>query len=91
MKLVWLDLDSICKIYKRIKKTEKEKEENKIKMEKGRGNPFGPIPLATHGPPGAHRTGTSLSPSHLADTRAHVVSISSLLQPFLPPVTEPEE
>jgi hypothetical protein len=32
MKLVWLDLDSICKFYERNKKTEKEKEDNKIKI-----------------------------------------------------------
>jgi hypothetical protein len=29
MKLVWLDLDSICKIYKRIKKQKREKEEKR--------------------------------------------------------------
>jgi hypothetical protein len=29
MKLVWLDLDSICKIYKRNKKIEKEKEKRR--------------------------------------------------------------
>jgi hypothetical protein len=29
MKLVWLYLDSICKIYERIKKAEKEKERRK--------------------------------------------------------------
>jgi hypothetical protein len=29
MKLVWLDLDSICKIYEGNKKTEKEKEKRK--------------------------------------------------------------
>jgi hypothetical protein len=35
-------LDSKCKIYKRIKKIEKEKEENKIKLEKGLGDPIQP-------------------------------------------------
>jgi hypothetical protein len=50
IKLVWLDLDSIYKIYKREKKTEKEKEENKIKMETGRGNPFGPEKETAYGP-----------------------------------------
>jgi hypothetical protein len=51
LKLVWLDLDSICKIYKRNKKTEKkEKEENKIKIEKGPGQRFGPEQKQARGP-----------------------------------------
>jgi hypothetical protein len=36
MKWVCLDLIHIRKSFKRNKKTEKEKEENKIKIEKGR-------------------------------------------------------
>jgi hypothetical protein len=32
MKWVWLDLNHICKSYKRNKKTEKEKEERKRKI-----------------------------------------------------------
>jgi hypothetical protein len=35
-------LIAICKSYEEIKKTEKEKEENKIKIEKGSGGTFRP-------------------------------------------------
>jgi hypothetical protein len=43
-------LKNLCKSYERNKKSEKEKEENKIKMEKGRGKRFGPTPEASRGP-----------------------------------------
>jgi hypothetical protein len=36
-------LDAICKIYERNKKIEKEKEEKKGKIEKGRRERFGPV------------------------------------------------
>jgi hypothetical protein len=41
-----------AKDIKEIRKTEKRKEENKIKMEKGFGKPFSPAPQVAHGPPG---------------------------------------
>jgi hypothetical protein len=50
LKVVWIDLKEFYKIYKWNKKTEKEKEENKIKMETGRGNPFGPEEETAYGP-----------------------------------------
>jgi hypothetical protein len=63
MKLVWLDLDSIYKIYKRNMKIEKRKEGNKIKMKLDPGETIRPT---KRNQPAAHpnlpRTGT-LSPS----------------------------
>jgi hypothetical protein len=50
LKVVWIDLKELCKIYKRNKKTEKEKEEKKGKIEKGRRHRFGPVEEATRGP-----------------------------------------
>jgi hypothetical protein len=52
MKVVWLDLNQICKYYELIKKTEKEKKEKRKKIEKGSGSHFGP---ATEAATAQHR------------------------------------
>jgi hypothetical protein len=51
-------LKHFCKSYKRNKKIEKQKEENKIKIEKGRRERFGPEEETAHGPVPLNRTGT---------------------------------
>jgi hypothetical protein len=52
MKLVWLDLDSICKSYKEKRKTENEKCFRSKKNGKGRQQPTWAMPKpAAHLPP----------------------------------------
>jgi hypothetical protein len=51
-----------CKIYEGNKKTEKEKEENKIKMKKGHGGKSGPVPQAARSPATISESVCPLSP-----------------------------
>jgi hypothetical protein len=60
-KLVWLDLNQICKRYERNKKTEKEKKKRNGKIEKGQGQRIGPVPETSPRPRKLPRTGTMLS------------------------------
>jgi hypothetical protein len=50
MKLVWPDLNQICKYYERNKKTEKEKKKRKKNMKLDPGKPFGPALVSVHSP-----------------------------------------
>jgi hypothetical protein len=61
MEVVWLDLKKFCKRYKRNKKTRKGKEEKKIKIENGPGEPF--RPRSGGGPRPTRPTPESVQPS----------------------------
>jgi hypothetical protein len=62
MNLVWLDLDSICKIYEANKKNRNGKEEEKEKYKMDLREPFGPVPEKAHGPPELTETVPSFFP-----------------------------
>jgi hypothetical protein len=75
-KLVWINLNQICKSYKRNKKTEKEKKREKEKNEKDLGNPL----AQQRNKPAGHVIVSYLQlKSRRWASRAEIISPSSIL------------